>query len=233
MNRRRRYRRWLWLILILLAQPAIAGRVQSLSSIRAAAVAAVRRQAPSDARLVASAEPLDARLRLAACASPLHASLAAGALRSGNSVEVRCAGPHPWALRVGVAVKLYRKVLVTTRPLARHDRIAPGDVARVEKDVARQGYGYVSSLGQVQGRAVRRPLRAGTVLAPGMLAHRQLVKRGDRVMLDAGSGMVQVRAAGVALDGGDRGDRVAVRSSSSGRTVQAQVTGAGTVQVLP
>ena len=219
---------------LVLCAPAVGAQVQSLEAITQAAVAKVRSAAPKDARVQLSVNPLDSRLRLAACASPLKTSLPGrGRIGSYTSVQVSCTGPRPWSIRVSVAVKMFRKVLVTTHPLARNDRIGAGDVTLAEKDVARLAYGYVGSLNDIKGRALVRPLSAGTVLTPNMLAHRQLIKRGDTVMLTVQAGPVQVRASGVALAGGDRGDHVTVRNTSSGKAIQALVTGVGTAQALP
>lgn len=228
-------RPWLILAAALVVRPALAGGLQSLAAVEQAAVQQVRKvAAPDGARVVTKAQPLDDRLRLAACAGPLDASVPGGRIVGNRvSVEVSCTAPRHWMLRVTVAVKIYRKVLVTTHALARGDHLDAGDVAAREYDVTRLGYGYVSSLAQAAGRAVVRPLRAGMVLAPGMLAHRELVHRGDRVAVVAGAAGVQVRAVGVALGGGDHGERIEVRNASSGKTLDATVIGAGVVRALP
>lgn len=217
-----------------MALPALAGPVQSLAAVQGAAVHQVRKVAPDDARVVAHAEPLDDRLHLAACDTPLKTAVPGGRI-TGHlvSVEVSCAAPRHWALRVTVAVKMFRKVLVTRHPLARGDHLGASDVTSREYDVTRLGYGYISRLAEVTGRAMLRPVGADTVLTPGMLAHRELVHRGDRVAVIASVAGVKVRAAGVALAGGDHGQRIEVRNASSGRTVDAAVVAAGVVRALP
>jgi flagella basal body P-ring formation protein FlgA len=44
---------------------------------------------------------------------------------------------------------------------------------------------------------------------------------------------IEVRASGVALGGGDNGSRLRVRNGSSGKVVDAMVTGPGQVLALP
>jgi flagella basal body P-ring formation protein FlgA len=220
----------LWLV----ATAAAAVGIEPLSRIQRSALARVHASVPVHARVKARAEPLDRRLRLAACGKPLQTSLPGGRVRGNRvSVAVRCLGPQPWTVRVAVDVRVYRRVLVTTRALVRGDHISAPDVTAQERDVSTLGYGYVTDLAQIEHRAMARPVSAGAVLTPSMLAHREVVRRGDRVTLLAAIGSVSVRASGMALAGGDDGQRVRVRNVSSGQVVDATVVGPGVVRALP
>lgn len=221
-------------MMLLAAGGAHATALQSLAALQAAAVRAVRQAAPADARVVAEAEPLDSRLRLPACPGTLDAQapdLRRGAARV--SVPVSCAAGQGWSLRVPVRVQLFRQVLVSSRALARGDVLGAGDVRREERDVARLGYGFVVDPAQVQGRHLRRPLDAGTVITPGMLSAREVVQRGQQVSVEARTDGILVQAAGVALEAGDRGDIVRVRSLSCGCVVQGRVRAPGIVEAMP
>lgn len=227
-----------WLVaaatLLLVTGGAQAAATQSLSELQQAAVQAVRKAAPPDARVVADAEPLDPRLRLAACPGKLDVQvpdLGRGAARV--SVSISCPLGPGWSLRVPVRVQLFRKVLVTTRPLARGDVPGAGDVRPEERDVARLGYGYIVDVAQLQGRHLRRPLSVGTVITPGMLTAREVVQRGQKVSLVASADGILVRAEGVALQAGDRGDVVTVRSLSCDCVVQGRVRAPGIVDAMP
>lgn len=220
----------LWLV----AGTAGAGTLQSLQDLQAAAVKAVQQAAPADARVVATAENLDSRLRLPACAGELQAhtpDLQRGAARV--SVPVSCSTGQDWNVRVQVRVQVFRNVLVSSHGLARGDVVAAGDVHSEERDVARLGYGYMVDATQLSGRHLRRAVMAGTVITPGMLAAREVVQRGQQVNLVAKLDDIQVRASGVALEAGDRGDLVRVKSLSCGCVVQGKVSGPGIVDTLP
>jgi flagellar basal body P-ring formation protein FlgA len=219
----------------LLGCPLVAAAGQSLEAIRSSAVAWLQqnRTLPG-ARMVAEADPLDSRLRLADCAAPLDVSLPGNRpLGARVSVVVHCPVPGGWTARVPVRVQMFTNVLVTTRPLARGDGLGAGDVRAEERDVASLAYGYVAGLDQVEGRALARPLNAGTVLTPGMLAGRQAVRVGDAVSMEASVDGVVIRADGVAMGAGDAGARVKVRNASSGKILDAVVSGPGSVAVLP
>jgi len=220
--------------LLLVTGAACAGAAQPLQTLQAAAVAAVRQAAPADARVVAEAENLDSRLRLPACAGTLQAQ--APDLRRGASrisVPVSCTTGQGWNVRVQVRVQMFRKVLVSSHGLARGDVVGNGDVHAEERDVARLGYGYMVDAAQLYGRHLRRALAAGTVLTPAMLAPREVVQRGQQVNLVAHLDDILVRASGVALEAGDRGDLIRVRSLSCGCVVQGKVQAPGIVDTLP
>lgn len=208
---------------------------QSSDSVRGAAEQAVREHyALPGSRVVVSAAPLDLRLRLDACREPLRATVPAYATTSSRlTVPVRCPQPGGWTVRVPLQLQLFRQVLVTSRPLLRGDGLGVADVHTEERDVARLGYGYIDNLAQVAGRTLARSLAQGSVLSPGALGGRRMVRAGDRVELVARLDGIEVRAAGVAMGSGDNGARLRVRNESSGKVVDAMVSAPGTVVALP
>lgn len=223
-----------WWLGALLAIAAPAEASQSLSAVSTAAEQALRQHyALPGNRVEVKSAPFDPRLQLAACAEPLRASVAEHApATSRMSVQVQC-GQTGWIVRVPVQLQLFRTVLVASRPLLRGDGLDAADVRAEQRDITRLGYGYIENLGQLAGRSLARPLTAGTVLTPGALGGRRMVRAGDRVQLVAQLDGIEVRAAGVALGGGDNGARLRVRNDSSGKVVDAMVSAPGEVIALP
>lgn len=185
-------------------------------------------------RVEASATPVDARLDLADCRGAMTASLPPNLPpRPRMSVQVRCTAGEGWTVHVPVSLRIFRDVLVTTRPLLRGDGIAAGDVHSESRDITRLGYGYVDDLQQAAGRTLARPLGPGSVLTPSALGGREMVRAGDRVQLVAQLDGIEVRASGIALGSGDNGARLRVRNEVSGRVVDAMVNAPGVVLALP
>jgi flagella basal body P-ring formation protein FlgA len=149
------------------------------------------------------------------------------------SVQVRCTASAGWTVRVPVSLQIFRDVLVTNRPLLRGDGLQMSDVHSESRDITRLGYGYVENLQQVAGRALARPLSPGSVLTPGSLGGREMVRAGDHVQMVAQLDGIEVRAAGIALGSGDNGARLRVRNEVSGRVVDAMVDAPGVVRALP
>jgi flagella basal body P-ring formation protein FlgA len=214
---------------------ASAATTQSLDSVRSAAEQALREHYTlPGSRVEIHSEPLDMRLQLVACREPLQAVVAKyAAPRSHMTVRVQCPQPNGWTVRVPVQLKLFRKVLVANRPLLRGDGLRSADVRAEERDVTRLGYGYLENLDQVAGRTLARAVASGSVLSPGVLGGRRMVRAGDHVQMVARLDGIEVRAEGVALGSGDNGARLRVRNESSGRVVDAMVSAPGVVVALP
>jgi flagella basal body P-ring formation protein FlgA len=227
-------RRCLLLALLGTALPALAA-APSEADVRAQAERYVQQHfAAPGSRIEVKSDPLDARLRIGGCATPLEASLPGGDRMAPRlSVLVRCPAADGWTVRVPVTLSVWRQVLVASRPLVRGDGIVAADVHAEERDVTRLPYGYIENMDQVAERSLSRPLAAGSVLSPGALGGRQMIRAGDHVQLVAELDGIAVRAEGVALGSGDSGARLRVRNGSSGRVVDAIVRAPGVVVALP
>lgn len=214
---------------------AAATATQSLDDVRGTAEQALREHyALPGSRVVVTSEPLDLRMQLARCREPLRAIVASYANASPHmTVRVQCPQAGGWTVRVPLQLQLFRTVLVASHPLLRGDGLRDADVRAEERDVTRLGYGYIENLGQVAGRTLSRALASGSVLTPGALGGRRMVRAGDHVQMVARLGGIEVRADGVALGSGDNGARLRVRNESSGKVVDAMVSAPGEVLALP
>ncbi len=208
--------------------------LQPLEAVRAAARAHVARlyAAERDVRHEIRAGRLDPRLRLRACDRPLETFDPPGARRHGNTtVGVRCPGSSPWTVYVPVRVALIRPVVVARRPIPRGTVLAPEDLRLAERDTAGLPLGYLTRLAAAVGRRTRRHIPAGAVVAPGALERTPVVRRGQRVVLLAAHGGLEVRAAAVALGDAAPGQRVRVRNLRSRRVVEGVAVRPGVVEV--
>ena len=203
-------------------------------AIQAAAAAQARlKWSVSGGRVDAVADTLDARVRLARCETPLQASVPFDSRRTNRvTVEVRCAGPRPWKIFVPVRLAVFQPVLVAARALPRDSYLAAEDIEIREADTGRLDYGYLVRLDDAVGQRLRRPLSAGEPITPGNLETPAMVLRGQQVVLEARSGGLTVRMAGVAQADGIRGQVIPVENLRSGRRVQAVVRSAKSVEVL-
>ena len=216
------------------AAEAIAA-TQSLDSVRAAAEQAVREHyAMPGSRIEIAPGSLDLRLQLAECGQPLRALIGGNAqVSSRMTVPVQCPQDGGWTVRVPLQVKVWRTVLVASRPLLRGDGVGAADVHGEERDITRLGYGYVENLDQVAGHSLARAVARGSVLSPGALGGRRMVRAGDHVQMVARLDGIEVRADGIALGSGDNGARLRVRNESSGKVVDGMVSAPGVVVALP
>lgn len=176
--------------------------------------------------------PLDPRLRLAACDSDLTQSLESPAQPVGRvTVRVSCTGSSPWTVFVPAQVRLFRPIVVATRPLKRNQVLGPADVSMLEQDIGALSRGYLTDAAQAIGKKLTRPIQADQVLTPATLELAESIRRGDQVVITARSGTISVRMPGEALSDGVLGEQINIRNQRSQRTVRARVVGPGQVEV--
>lgn len=175
---------------------------------------------------------LDPRLRLPLCDQDLTTSLESPAQPIGRvTVRVRCEGSSPWTVFVPGQVRLYRHVLIVSRPLKRETVLTAADLSLLERDVGLLNQGYLTSLDQALGKKLTRTLLPDQVLAPVHLQQAEAIRKGDQVVISARSAAVNVRMPGEALSDGAPGEQIRVRNQRSQRVIKARVIGPGQVEV--
>ncbi len=211
---------------------------QAIASIVAAAEAYVRRAHADSPGLSVEVRQPDPRLRLAECPLELDAQAAPGSAVIGRAtIVVRCDSDKPWRLHLMAEISLEAQIWVLSRDVKR-DELLTRDLLTKQKMTLGRGMSPHRRVGSLieqpelrMGQAFTRSASAGEPLGDRLLKPRELVGRNAQVRIRRiGSGLA-VEASGVALDGGAMGDRVRVRSLSSGRTIEALVADQDLVEV--
>lgn len=199
--------------------------------IRRAVKTALQAQWPEQELRIDLVEP-DARLNLSPCEQPLEAaSLHPGPLRAAVTMMVSCRGARPWRVYVPARVSAMGEVVVARRPLAAGAMLTPQDVARERRALTDLSQGYLRQLDTAIGSTLRQPVAEGAVILPGQVVQPRAVRRGQRVVIEAVRGAMQVNGSGEALADGMPGERIKVRNVGSGRVVEATVRPDGRVRV--
>ena len=216
-------------------QPPPGERVESVAAIRAAAESFVRSELRGMSGVVSvSAGALDEHLRLVACAGALHAELPSGApLQTRSVIGVSCSAPVRWSIYVPVTIERHISVLVLRHAVTREARLSAEDVSVETRNVTGLGAAYLAEPSELHGRTAQRTLAAGTTLTVDMLNPDFVVRRGQEVQLLAGSGGIEVRASGRALQDAPAGVRLQVQNLSSLKVVEGVAESADTVRVAP
>lgn len=188
--------------------------------------------ATRDAETSVEAGSIDSRLRLAACQQPLE-TFAPYRRRNASriTIGVRCNDATRWTLYVPVNVSRMEEIVIARRPMSRGAIISADDIRLEKRDVARLHRGFITSLGQVTGKRVKRNIQANGVITPERITVQHAVKKGHLVTILARVGSLEVRVKGKALDNGAIGDRIKVKNSSSERELEATIVARGTVKV--
>jgi flagella basal body P-ring formation protein FlgA len=224
--------------LLMVAVPTLgagnaAAAVESIATIEKAAHSYVESLLPpGSADTQITVLPIDSRLRLAQCGSALAAQLPVGTnLTARATVNVSCAGPVHWSVYVPVVVESRIAVLVLKHAVARQSRLTADDVTLETRRTAGIVTAYLSSVAELTGRTVRRPLAIGTALSVEMFDADMAIHRGQEVTLVAGGGAIEIRAAGRAMMDAPAGARIQVQNLSSMTVVEGVVESADVVRV--
>jgi flagella basal body P-ring formation protein FlgA len=203
---------------------------QSHESIRTAVSDYVQQELGSEAEL--EMVRLDRRLKLHQCDQPLRIFWPPGSRKSGAiSVGVACEDSKPWKIYAQSRVSLMRRIVVLNRPLMRGDQLKTGDVSYERRDISRLNGRYIEDIGHLAGFAATSSINANTVLRASMFRAPKLVKRGQAVIVLAGSPGFEVRVSGKALSDGVAGDRVRVKNTRSKKVVEGRVLENGQIKV--
>ncbi|MCP1508363.1 flagella basal body P-ring formation protein FlgA [Pseudomonas marginalis] len=175
---------------------------------------------------------LDPRLRMPMCDKELTATLESPAQPIGRvTVKVRCEGASPWTVFVPAQVKLFRDVVVVSRPLKRSGIIGYEDVSLRERDISLINQGYLTSVDQAVGQRLTRPMVTDQVITLVHLEQAEVIRKGDQVVISASSGGLNVKMPGEALSNGGMSEQIRVKNLNSNRVIKARVTAPGQVEV--
>ncbi len=212
------------------AAPEFQPLADILTAAEAHARALVQQQDILDAEVTAAA--LDTRLRLKLCDSQLETFSNNSSLRGGRvTVGVRCPGTAPWTLYVPIAVVAQAYIVMIDGPLPRGTLLTEANLRMEQRPLTALPPQYMSSVEPLVGLELTRAVTGATIAIPNMVQARDLVAKGQDVVILASGANIQVRMAGVALQKGQLGERIDVKNSTSGRTVQAVILDAATVEV--
>lgn len=221
-------------LLCALATTGSAVTLQSHDSIRTRAETYLREQAQTQhvGKIEVTIGTLDSRLRLTQCNGPLDAFMPEGARLQGNTtVGIRCPDADGWRIYVTGKVSVLADVLVVRESLARGSPVNESSVELVEQNISSLTRGYLDDPSQLEDKILKRAVSPGMVLTPNMLEVPRIIRRGDRVTLEASQGALAVRMQGEAVMDGRRGERIRVRSLSSKKIVEGVVTAPGVIKV--
>lgn len=222
----------LFVVLVSVAQANV-NQKQSLVDIEQTAYAYALSEAQmkfGSARV--SIMPLDKRLNMSACGSDLNAFIKKNSITMGKqTIGVKCYAPVAWTIYVQADIKVFKKAVVTLKPLGAGEVLKPSDVKLATVDVSQLRKGFVQDSKQVIGQQLKYPVAMGAVIHPSSLKSKKVVERGQVITLVAKAGTMEVRMSGQAMASAALGQRVKVKNLSSKRVVEGIVDAPGVVKV--
>lgn len=175
---------------------------------------------------------LDNRLRLPFCQTGMRHKLASSGTRGNHmTVRVRCEDNKPWSIFVPAKIDIISDMVVASRGVSRGTVISEQDLHVTRTKTSNIGHAYFDSVEQVVGMEARRTLRSGMPIRQSAVKAATVVRKGDKVVLEAGNRSFSVVAPGQAMADGHIGKQIRVKNTETQRIVDARIVAPGKVQV--
>ncbi len=147
-------------------------------------------------------------------------------------VKVQVNGKDYGRISLSGWVDIFDDVLCTSRSLTRGKVIELSDVHVKRFNIANLSGEYFSSVEDVVGRVLTRNAPSNRAITLNMVEDAALVNKGDRVKIVAARDNLRLVTLGVLKSDGKMGDTVQVQNLTSGKTINAIVTGKESVKVF-
>ena len=202
------------LCLLLLPFTVYGTKSQDHASIQRVALDYIHAQLGQQYQLDVKLGYLDNRLNLAACQQPLEAFFPHHKQQIGRtSIGVRCNDINGWKVFIPANIRAYATVYTAAKPLPRGTIISEQDIKLVKREVSIYRNGVFTSQEGLVGTIVKRPIAQQSVITPGMLKPRHLVKRGDAITILAENNGLVIRVQGEAMGNGQFGQTIEVKNA--------------------
>lgn len=123
------------------------------------------------------------------------------------------------------------KVYVLTQSGKKGDLVKAESVAVREARFTEKKAGYPGKLDEIVGKALKRDVAAGTILAYSMLEAPLVIQKGEIVNIIAENQRLVVRTRGKAMETGRVGDSIRVKNTLSEKEIFGKVVDDNTVSV--
>lgn len=146
-------------------------------------------------------------------------------------VEAVANGKSRKTIQVVADIAAMIDAVVVTRFLKAEELIDMSDLKTVGLRVHQINHPFITDQGEVIGKSASRPLPPETPLRPAFVKPPLVIKKGDRVLIEARRGGLSIRANGVTKANGQVGQTVMVTNLDSGRELRAKVVAPSLVEV--
>ncbi|MDH5740850.1 MAG: flagellar basal body P-ring formation chaperone FlgA [Nitrospira sp.] len=144
---------------------------------------------------------------------------------------VATSGKSRKTIQVVAEVTAMIDAVVPNRFLKADELIDVGDIKTVQMRVHQANHPFITEEREVIGMSAARPLPPDVPLRQAFVRLPMVVKKGDRVLIEAQRGGLSIRTYGITKSSGQVGQTVTVSNLDSGRELTAKVVGPSLVQV--
>ncbi len=147
------------------------------------------------------------------------------------SVEIRVDEKVFRRVSANVEIEAFAEILVANKDLPANAKLTNADFHLEKRRLLKPLANYVRTFEDLRGTIALKNIVENSELTKDTIAAGIIVKSGDKLTIIAKSGKLQISISGEALASGKIGDRIAVKNSASGATLQAKILDEGLVIV--
>ena len=141
-------------------------------------------------------------------------------------------GGKAWkTIQVLADVSAMIEAIVPTRLLRTEELIDGADLSTTRIRIHQWNHPFLTARDEVIGKSAARPLSPDTPLRAAFVKPPLVVKKGDRVMIEARRGGLSIQTYGITKSSGQVGQTIMVANLDSGRELRAKVVAPRLVQV--
>lgn len=214
-----------------LAATSVSAQIRSTANDYLTGLLAERLTGFDPAKLTISYDPAVDRLSFQRCQQLPTVRPEKGLPLGRRNLQISCPVDQGWSVYVPVRISYLKDVVVIHQDLPNDTILTEQHLTLSERDIGRLHQGYYLDTEALVGQAVRRHLQPGTVVTSNLLRAPQVIEKGDKVVIVASRGNLQVRMMGTALTSGRLGKQIPVRNNKTRRIIKAEVVEAGLVEV--
>ncbi|MFW5959938.1 MAG: flagellar basal body P-ring formation chaperone FlgA [Chitinivibrionales bacterium] len=124
-----------------------------------------------------------------------------------------------------------KDVVAVKRSLKRGTRLKESDLKILKKDITDYFTVPYTEVEELKGGVLKRSVSGGTIISERDIKRVMDISKGEPVSIKYVSQDIKISVRGIAREGGDKGDVIWVKNSSSKKIVRAEVTGKGRVSM--
>ena len=128
-------------------------------------------------------------------------------------------------------VSVFDRIVVAKKRMKKGDLISSAEAGIEERDVAVLNPGIIKDLNIVLGKESKTFIPNGNPVYDWMIKERPLVKKNEKVKINASSDNIDVSAVGQSLEDGNMDSEIKIKNLTSGKELIGVVTGTGEVTI--
>lgn len=175
-----------------------------------------------------SASKIDERVTIPSCPTPIEYSASSEAISQSNIAVKAFCNDSNWYMYLMVSAIEMQSVVVIASAVSPGTILTERNLKIIEMNKSLIRRTTYADIQQVIGARMKRRVRPGQPVSPSNLC---FVCKGDRIVINASSGRMLVKATGLALEDGNIGDTISVKNTRSKKQVNARIVSTNEVRV--